>query len=198
MGLLDKVINTVNMINEVKTAVTYTPDIVCSNGTKMKKDCIYSRYNLDDMRRTKSNIYLLGNSNIPLAADEIICVNTFLAEAAHLLSRFPKKQISKNKLCFKERLINGTNAYCFVTFNPTTQTGKFPKYPMVLHFYFSNDLFGNLFYAQNGEIEKGDIIVWGSGICYEVQLRMTGDDLKLNTIYRTNPVSYKKEKIYYQ
>ena len=61
MGLLDKVINTVNMINEVKTAVTYTPDIVYSNGTKMKKDCIYSRYNLDDMRRTKSNIYLLGN-----------------------------------------------------------------------------------------------------------------------------------------
>ena len=69
---------------------------------------------------------------------------------------------------------------------------------MVLHFYNSNELFGFLCYSQNSEIEKGDIIVWENGICYEVQLRMIGDELKLNTVYQTNPVTYKKQKVYFQ
>lgn len=198
MGLFDKVIGVVNKANEIKATVTYTPDIVCSNGSKIKKDCIYSRYNLDDMKKIKNNSYLLGNTNSPLATDEILYVNAFLAEAAHLLSYFPKKSISKSDLCFRERLINGTNAFCFATFKPLTNTGKMPKYPMVLHFYISDELFGDLYYAQNGEIEKGDIIVWGKGICNEVQLRMIGSDLKLHTIYQTNPITYKKEKVYYQ
>lgn len=198
MGFLDKVISAVNKVNEINAAVTHTPDIICSNGTKIKKDCIFSRYNLDDMKIIENSLYLFENTNIPLAIDEILYVNAFLSEAAHLLSYFPKKQISKNILCFKKRLINGTNAFCFATFNPLTNTGKMPKYPMVLHFHISEELFGDLYYAQNGEIEKGDIIVWGGGVCYEVQLRMIGCDLKLHTIYQTNPTTYKKQKVYYQ
>ena len=201
MGFFDNVIGTINKSNEIKNnlnSITYTPDIVCSNGSKIKKDCIYSRYNLDDMKKTKNDTYLFGNTNIPLATDEILSVNAFLSEASALLTYFPKLQIIPNNLYFKERLINGSTAFCFVSFNPLTATGKKPKYPMVLHFYNSNELFGFLCYSQNSEIEKGDIIVWENGICYEVQLRMIGDELKLNTVYQTNPVTYKKQKVYFQ
>ena len=73
-----------------------------------------------------------------------------------------------------------------------------PKYPMVLHFHISEELFGDLYYAQNGEIEKGDIIVWGKGICNEVLLRMIDTDLRLHTIYQINPYTHKKQKMYFQ
>lgn len=88
------------------------------------------------------------------------------------------------------------------TFNTATMGGSQGEVAkvdlMVLHFYISNDLFGDLYYAQNGEIEKGDIIVCGKGICNEVQLRMIGSALKLHTVYQTNPITYKKQRIYHQ
>ncbi len=199
MSFLKKALNMVNTAVEIKQTITYTPDIICSNGSKIRKDCIYSRYDLNDVKKLKSNSYLLGNSNIPLAIDEIMYVNAFLMEAAHLLSYFPRKQISQKNLCFKERVVNGIhNAFCYISFIPLTDTGKKPKYPMVLHFYNSDDLFGNLSYGQSGEIDKGDIVVWGKDTCYEVKLRLIGNELKLHTIYQTNPGTGKKQKIYYQ
>lgn len=201
MGFFDKMLNSIDKVSEIKKTIdtiTYNPNIICTDGSSIRKDCIFSRYNLDDMKKIQNNFYILGSSNISLAIDEILYVNAFLAEAADLLSYFPKKQISRKNLCFKERLVNGTKAFCSVSFKSLTNTGKAPKYPMILHFYNSEELFGELSYAQNGEIEKGDIIVWNKGTCYEVQLRMIDDKLRLHTIYQTNPTNYKKRKIYYQ
>lgn len=94
--------------------------------------------------------------------------------------------------------LNGFNQFCFLTFAPLTKTGKQAKYPAILHFNISDRLHGELFYGQTGEIDKADIVAWDNQTCCELNLALINGQLDINAIYKTNPVTYKKQKMYYR
>lgn len=60
------------------------------------------------------------------------------------------------------------NYYTYFICQPYTPTGRLAKYPLQLRYAYSNhyalekslDYFGNIFYSQDGEIGKAELVFW--------------------------------------
>jgi hypothetical protein len=197
MGLFDKV---KSMVSEL-----YLPSI--SNPTHIPTESVETRgishriitsFDLSKIRPMKNGVYLIGNENVPIAIRDILYLNLYLKEAPRKHPCFPLYQISANQLYFHENIVNGFSQYCFLSFSEPTKTGKQAKYPIVLHFHISDKLFGEIFYGQTGEIDKAHIIAWNKHTCCELKLSLINGKLDINSIYKTNPQTYQKQKMYYQ
>ena len=204
MSFFDKILKTVDTVNQIKSTVnqvknevTPEPLIIAEDGTKIKKDDLVTNYNFKKIKLTQNNFYLIQDENIRIAKREITDMNMYLAEAPKKHPCFPYKQIKAEQLTFTESKSGGTNKHCFFSFAPLTNSGKKPKYPYTLHFYASEELFGELHYGQSGEVDKARIIAWSEGICCELHLAMINGRLDINTIYQHNPITYKKQKMYF-
>lgn len=198
MGLLDfvsKAQEITNVVQNTAKQVKYVDYVYASDGTKVKKSDIPDLYDLEALRRSSNNFYLIGREDRRKASEDALYVNLYLRHAKDLLESFPMCQFQETELCFAEKFVNGFAKFCFLTFTPYTKTGKRPKYPIVFHAHISNKFFGELYYGQRGEIDKAHVIVW-SNRCYELDLAVLNGVLDINAIYVTNPITQKRQKMY--
>lgn len=199
MGVLDFLLKTQEITNEVQNTVKqvkYVDYIYAFDGTKVKKSDIPALYDLDALKKISNNFYLIGREDRQKASEDILYVNPYLRHAKDLLRSFPACQFREKEFSFTERLVNGFTRFCFLTFIPYTKTGKLPKYPIILHAHISDNFFGELYYGRSGEIDKAKVIVW-SDRCYELDLAVINGALDINAIYVMNPITQKKQKMYF-
>ena len=154
-------------------------------------------YNMDLLKWSKRNdCYLLVGENTKRATADIMKINLFLIRAKKLLRSFPVNYFVDGQLRFDEPRQNDHHPFCRLLVPSYTGTGKLPKFPMELFADASDKLFARIYYLQNGEIGKAEIISW-SDRCYEVSLAMIDGALDIKAIYVTNPVTNEKQKMYF-
>ena len=113
-------------------------------------------------------IYLFTDNNRIIAKTIILSLNEYIDEAKLICSSIGPNRILENDLEFDP--IGGENEYAFDYFrvDPTTSGGKFKKYPLSISFnhhinkmpFWENNIFGEVFLLQNGDIGKGKINQW--------------------------------------
>lgn len=195
MRFFDKFNKTVKSVEKVFKDISEFAES-SSVQTQSTKD-ILTDYDLSKLKK-KDDIYLLNGSNIEKAIADVLYLNLYLQEAPQKHPCFPYRQIKASDLCFKYNIVNGFSQFCFLTFTHLTKTGRQPKYPIVLHFHISPKLFGQIYYGQTAEIDKACIIAWNNDVCCELNLALINGQLDIKTIYKTNPITHKKQKMYYQ
>lgn len=205
MGLFDFIkkeitSNTVFDIKSIAKDVVQNTNnnFVTENGSKIDKELLTNcRYDLSNLLR-QDNFYLIqGKDNVSRAIEDVLYLNLYLKEAPNKHPCFPLKQIKASDLCFNKKIVKGTNVHSFISFTPLTKTGKTPKYPYKLRFFVSTELFGEIYYGEYGEIDKAWVVAWHNGICCELNLALINGVLDIKSIYKTNPITYKKQKMYY-
>ena len=173
------------------------PILRASDGTKLDAAGIATCFDLSEVSNCYDNFYLLGK-NRDKAVSDILALNEFWKECRHLVGRFPAVAIKERDLCFKTNIVNGFSQFCFLSFAPPTKTGKPPKYPVTLHFHVSRELCGIAHYGQSKSIERAELTLWHKDCCWEVVLTSAAGVLAVSAIYRHNPKTLKKDKIYSQ
>lgn len=154
-------------------------------------------YNIDLLKWSKrSECYLLIGENTEKATADIMKLNLFLIRAKKLLRSFPENHFVDGQLRFDEPRQNAYHSFCRLIAHPYTSTGKLPKFPIELFADASDKLFARVYYQQNGEIGKAEIISW-SDRCYEISLAMIDGAFDIKAIYVTNPVTHEKQKMYF-
>lgn len=154
-------------------------------------------YNVDLLKWSKRyDCYLLFGENMEKATADIMKINLFLIRAKKLLRSFPTNHFVDGQLRFDEPRANAHHSFCRLHVPSYTNTGKLPKFPLELFADASDKLFAKVYYQQNGEIGKAEIISW-SDRCYEVSLAIIDGALDIKTIYVTNPVTHEKQKMYF-
>lgn len=171
------------------------PILRASDGTKLDAATITTCFDLAEISHCYENLYLLGK-NQDKAVCDILSLNGYWQECRRVVGRFPTVTIRERDLCFKQKMVNGFNQFCFLSFAPLTKTGKAPKYPMTLHFHVSGDLFGSACYGHTGAIERAELCAWHKGTCWTVLLAAVDGALSVSAIYKQSPTAAKKEKVY--
>lgn len=108
--------------------------------------------------------YFIDGQNRNVATRDILSLNSVLREEHKNNPEMPLFQIRADKIRFSSKdEMTGSDDYSRLFLEPLTPTGKLPKYPMLLRFKtLSNDesfrglkdVWGDIFYNQNGEIGK--------------------------------------------
>ena len=112
---------------------------------------------------------LLSGSNVELAISDIATVNDLIAKAQSDYQNIPLQLITADNLVFNPRGKPITKAYVWIDDRDSTQTGKVPKYPQILHFWDAKDIknlercdsvFGDISYLSNGQAGRVEITSW--------------------------------------
>ena len=190
MGLFDSI------SNMLESQLSH-PTVLDKNNALRKKEDIPTKFNLNRVKVTCGNLYILYDiQDIKNAAEDILSLNTVFAEAHKLCKEVPKKTIKQNNMHFTERQVNGTNVFNFLRFTPLTKTGKISKHPVILHFNISENFFGELYYSQDCAVDKARITIWKKDDCYEIVAKNINNKLAVNTIYTFDIETGKKIKIF--
>lgn len=145
---------------------------------------------------SKKNMrYLLKGENIKKATRDILFLNHFLEEAKPLVYAYPALRFNEKDFRFMEPK-NEDPHFISLHIAEKTRTGKTAKYPVYLVAFTSDDLHATIYYGQDGEIGKAGIVSWNKRL-YETNLAIVEGQLAINTIYVTNPVTQKKQKMYF-
>lgn len=143
----------------------------------------------------KSSRYFLKGKNIDKATKDILSLNHFLDEAKTLVHTYPAQRFREADFRFVEPKSNDPH-YISLHIAEKTKTGKTAKFPIFMVALISDDLNAMIYYGQDGQIGKAEIISWNKR-CYETNLAVVDGQLVINTIYVTNPVTQKKQKMYF-
>lgn len=162
----------------------------------LNKNKISTKFDLSSIVEFQSGYYILSQNDIELAKSDILTLNGLLYAAHKNCPSFPLRKISVENLHFEKRILNGRNAFCFISFEPNTPSGKEAKYPIVLYLDVTQNFFGNIYYLQNGLIGKATITAWKNNECFQLTLHTVNGKLNINNIYKINAVTAIKEKIY--
>lgn len=171
------------------------PVLLTTDDEPIKQLMIISCFDLDEVSHCYDHFYLLGE-NSDMAASDILALNEYWRECRRLVSGFPALTIREEDLCFTENIVNGFSQFCFLSFAPMTKTGKLPKYPVSLHFHVSQELFGTAHYGQSKSIERVQLTAWRRNVCWEIVLASRSGELSVSAIYKHDPNTFKKEKVY--
>ena len=145
------------------------PNVLDKNNALRKKKDIPTKFNLNRVKATCGNLYILYDiQDIKNATEDILSLNTVFAEAHKLCKEVPKKTIKQNNMHFTERQVNGTNVFNFLRFTPLTKTGKISQHPVILHFNISEIFFGELYYSQDCAIDQARITIWKKEIMMDL------------------------------
>ncbi len=155
------------------------------------------KYDKKQMKRVDGGYLLLGN-NRTLFSSDLEALNPLLDEARKLIRGMPGYKLDARKLVFTEKIDNGTRKNVLLKFTPLTSSGRKPKYPIEIHFTvnISEDFFGTIYYGQSGVIEKAEIVLWKSYTSFDVNLKTVDGNLVVNQIFKTNPKTFERVKVY--
>ena len=144
-------------------------------------------------------IFFIDGKNQLIAKEDILDMNRFLSVGHINDSEIPIFSISEKEIRFEPSDLSGIDDYTRLTTLPLTPTGKQPKYPLMMAFCLlshdeqwkisqtkGKEVFGRIYYLQNGNIGKAEIICWvhnGMKSSYFVfQIRRGKDGLFLSKV----------------
>lgn len=143
----------------------------------------------------KSSRYFLKGKNIDKAAKDILSLNHFLDEAKTLVHAYPAQRFREADFQFVEPKSNDPH-YISLHIAEKTKTGKTAKFPVYMVAFISDNLHAVVYYGQDGQIGKAEIFAHNNR-WFETNLAVVDGQLVINTIYVTNPVTQKKQKMYF-
>lgn len=143
--------------------------------------------------------FFIDGKNRLIAKEDIMYMNRFLSEGHISDSEIPIFTISEQNIRFEPSDLSGIDDYTRLAILPLTQTGKKPKYPLMMAFCLlshdeqwkisqtkGKEVFGRIYYLQSGDIGKAEIICWihnGKKSSYFVfQIRRGKDGLFLSKV----------------
>ena len=163
---------------------------------KISVSLVPSIYDLQDLIEIDNGFYCLDNENAIQATKDLIHLNKFLYDVAEVCPEFPNCQIDIGDIKFEYKPDESHRDYVFLKIIPPTPSGKPPKYPIEMQFDKGLPFQIKADYGRDGKVQKCRIVAHSNGFCYEMNLAMHGDELKIHNIYRTNMFEYAKDKIY--
>ena len=139
------------------------------------------------------SIITISNSNQFQVKREIEFINTLVNKSRDLAGIKPTLRIDVENLKFDVEKISHSTASQYFTYfecNPYTKTGKFSKFPLILHYATksfndaeaSKNFFGEIYYLQDGNIGKCRLIYWIKHTMYLIDLGLTGKTLTTKKI----------------
>lgn len=148
------------------------------------------------MENNQTSFFIDGH-NRETATDDILQLNRYLAQGNEENPNIPLFQIGSDIRYEPSRL--GMDDYTRLYMLPLTPTGKKPKYPLTMKFVLlsqdehwsrsttgGTEIFGQIWYLQNGEIGKAKIVCWKYAKqdygCYVFQIRKSKDGLFLQKV----------------
>lgn len=198
MSVFDKISSGIAAAEGMKNALAQPARIKASDGSALDCESIKTKFDLSMLKRADFG-YLLLKDNRTIFTGDALLLNQYIIEARSLVKNIPAYEIHAKDLVFPEKLESGFRRNVFLTFAPKTKTGRSPKYPVEVHFTVSaNRFFGTVYYGQSFQIEKGEIVMWGSHMGYAIELSMINGKLGIKEIYRNEPSTGNRYKVYYQ
>lgn len=160
-----------------------TQDMVRFTQMPYHLDCAINKY---DAPNSHPFAYInLDNQNISAAEADMERLNAHLATAHILCRKVPKRiGIPIKDIVYKPPKNYG---YTRLMCTPYTFTGKIAKYPLSLSFMTDlskteNTTHGEMFYGQNGTVQKAEVYCWRGGKGYFFYFKTEGPDLILSKI----------------
>lgn len=106
----------------------------------------------------------------------------------------------KYEICVDEISFDGPNA-SYIEVCPYTNTGKFSKYPIIVHYFTPNydlfdapdNYFGHISYFEDGTIGAATLINWIGKTMLQVDLKTVGRELVISKIITINAKGIKAE-----
>lgn len=174
-----------------------SPESPTASATAISQPSISIKYDKKLMKKVDGGYLLLG-SNRTLLSSDLESLNPLLDESRRLVRGMPGHKIDAKKLVFTEKFDNGTRKNVLLKFTPPTSSGRRPKYPIEILFTvnISEDFFGTVYYGQSGVIEKAEIILWKARTSFAVNLKVVDGNLVVNQIFKTNPKTFERVKVY--
>lgn len=184
-----------------------------------KERIMVNRITLDDMRRITAIPYIwntkiqkliephahpfayinLIGPNIDIAKQELEKMNDLIAKSSKLSSAITKRiSIPVNKIVFAPP--KGWAGYTRLICTPHTFTGEPSQYPASLSFMtdLSNDTIsthGDLFYGQDGSIQKAEVFCWRTSGSHFYYFNMFDGNLVLEKFECNGEIVYKAPHI---
>lgn len=141
--------------------------------------------------------FFVDGHNREIATGDILQLNRYLAQGREENPHIPLFQIGGDVRYEPSQL--GMDDYTRLYMLPLTPTGKKPKYPLTMKFALlsqdehwhrsttgGTEIFGQLWYLQNGEVGKAKVICWNYTKpdygCYVFQIRRGKDGLFLQKV----------------
>lgn len=167
---------------------------------------------LDDMRQFKLRFKLqspfyYNQISIALVAEcdkdqivnDLLTLNEYVSESCSIAKLEHVLILPTNELMWDYQKIDvgtqyeRTQYYTYFQYEPYTKTGKFSKYPLILHYATKNitefspekNYFGSVYYMQDGSVGKGTLIFHVKSIIYIIELFRKGSTLAIKKIERS-------------
>ena len=141
------------------------------------------KYDTSELQRIGTDSYILSGQYINEAISDILSMNSFIKKAKC------QNLIIESTLEFNRN----SNQRCYLENNFLTSTGKKSKFPQILHFFTTDsgydivdNVFGDIFYFENGEIGKAKIVHWDKSNISVITLSIINGVLSLNKVEKTS------------
>lgn len=160
-----------------------THDMVQFTAMPYNLDCEIKKH---DMPQSHPFAYIdLDRNNIAVAELELVKLNAHLGMAHQLCKKVPRGiEVPVKDIVYKPPKNYG---YTRLICTPHTFTGKVAKYPLSLSFMTdlsktTNTTHGEMFYGQNGVVQKAEVYCWRNGKGYFFHFKTEGCNLVLSKI----------------
>ena len=165
-------------------------------------DTSIMKYDVKGLKQ-QHGFYLIPENMQDTFFADISMLNPIIENAMHIEKNLNNCLLKKECLNFNV-LSDDNNTFCYIKYEPLTETGKKSKYPIILHFNnkdgsFTNDLFGEVYLMDKNVIGKAIIIYWKENKSYVINITRDDNTLQLSKLETRdsngNPiVLYKKTK----
>ena len=149
------------------------------------------------MENNQISIFIDGKNQL-IAKEDILSLNRFLDQGYMDDTDVPMFEIEEKNIRFVPSEV-GRDDYTRLFILPLTPTGKNPKYPLKMSFSLlssdeqfkismsgGKEIFGHVYYQQNGDVGKADIICWNHkgkrSAYFEFHIRRGKDGLCLSKL----------------
>lgn len=130
---------------------------------------IQSFYDLKNLEMYKHGYFRLIGDNRQTAINDVLCLNEQLLEAGRLCDKISLVELTPkpfNEEIQKDLYFYTGHITLQLSFPERTESGKLPKHPVILYFWHSDKLFGEILYNQKGEVSRSRITLWQNRKCY--------------------------------
>lgn len=153
--------------------------------------------------KQQHGFYLIPENMQAKFYSDLSLLNPVIENAINIEKKLKNTLIDIDKLNF-DVLSNDKNDFCYIKYEPLTETGRKSKYPLILHFItknnsMNNEQFGDVFLMEDNMIGKARIINWINNTCYVISVTRVKDQLQLSNLETRDTngnsiVLYKKTK----
>lgn len=172
-------------------------EVVYSNPTFSLKKLLFEEKVLDNILsenlkydvstcKQQHGFYLIPDNMQKVFYSDLSSLNQILEKTINIEPKLKSFLISEDKLNFNV-ISNDRNDFCYIKYEPLTETGKKSKYPIILHFNIknessTNDQFGDVFLMENNEIGKAKIVIRINYIGYVISVTRNDNKLELSSL----------------